>query len=219
VKARVLIFLGAPGSGKGTQAKKLCEKFPGWLHVSTGDLFRKEIASGSELGKSVQEIIASGKLVSDDTTNQVFASQVERLLSQGPVKGLILDGYPRTRPQTQFLIDFCRKSGKLEDPKAIELLVSEEAVVERLSNRLINPRSGRVYHKLFSPPRVPGKDDEDGGELIQRDDDKPEVIRSRFKLYTSQRDGIVNELGNDRVNQVPGEGETSAIAAQLSNLL
>lgn len=218
-KVKVVIFLGPPGSGKGTQAKKLCETTPGWIHVSTGDLFRKEIESGSSLGLSVKEILASGKLVTDDVTNSIFASQVEKILKAGPVKGLLLDGYPRTSPQTRYLIEFCSKSALLDAPRAIELKVSEEAVVSRLANRLVNPRSGRVYHRLLNPPKKAGFDDVDGGPLIQRPDDRPEVVRSRYQTYVGQRDGIVAALGASTVQSVDGEGDIGAISTQLRGLI
>jgi adenylate kinase len=217
-KVEVVVFLGPPGSGKGTQAKKLCESVPGWMHVSTGDLFRAEISSGSPLGLSVKEILSSGKLVTDDVTNDIFASQVEKILGRGgELKGLLLDGYPRTAPQTRFLIQFCHRHG-LEAPKAIELKVSEEAVVSRLANRVVNPRTGRVYHRLLNPPKQAGVDDEDGGPLIQRSDDRPEVVRSRYQTYVGQRDGIVQALGT-KVQAVDGEGDIAQITTQLLTLI
>jgi len=219
-QVKVVIFLGPPGSGKGTQAKKLCESVPGWIHVSTGDLFRKEIESGSSLGLSVKEILSAGRLVTDDVTNDIFSSQVEKILgANAGVKGLLLDGYPRTEPQTDFLIRFCSDNPRLEPPRAIELKVSEEAVVSRLANRLVNPRSGRVYHQLMNPPLKPGFDDVDGGPLIQRPDDRPETVRSRYQIYVSQRDGILGALGLAAVRAVDGEGEIASINTQLRALI
>src|SRR4051812_8711897 len=103
------VLLGPPGSGKGTQAQILAERNPGWLHISTGNLFRTEIASKSPLGLSVGSILAAGQLVSDDVTNKVFASQVLKLLQNSPAKVLLLDGYPRTGPQSEFLREFATK--------------------------------------------------------------------------------------------------------------
>lgn len=193
----VFVLLGAPGSGKGTQAKALAAKNPGWIQISTGDLFRAEIASGSHLGNSVKDIMAAGKLVSDDLTNQIFESQVKQILTRGPVKALMLDGYPRTAAQAESLKRFCAATPGLSSPKVVEFHIDEEVLVKRLSDRLVNPRTGRIYHRVTNPPKVSGICDDDGGALVQRPDDQPETIRKRFAIYADSRNGIARALGGN----------------------
>lgn len=194
----LVVLLGPPGSGKGTQAKRLQKANPRWMQVSTGDLFRKEIASRSELGQSVSETLAQGQLVSDEITNRVFESQVKQLvLSQNPSL-LVLDGYPRNGAQGERLKAFVRESRdqlSLDEPRILEFQIPESEVVRRLSGRLLNPRTGRIYHVEFSPPKKSGVCDDDGGPLTVRPDDQPNVIRSRFRLYSGLRDEIVESLG------------------------
>ena len=213
-KARVIIFLGPPGSGKGTQAGLICKSVPGWVHVSTGDLFRKEISSGSALGNSVKGILAAGGLVQDDTTNQIFGSQAGQILKSQGLKGLLLDGYPRTGAQAKFLLDFVQKNS-LEAPSVIELDVPEAEIVDRLSQRWVNPRSGRVYHAVSNPPKRAGVDDEDGQPLIQRPDDQPEVIRGRYKTYETQKGGILEALKGIAHRKVSGTGPIQGITDGL----
>jgi adenylate kinase len=211
----VIVLLGPPGSGKGTQASRLQEKNPAWIHVSTGNLFRKEIASGSPLGNSVKDIIAQGKLVSDEVTNQVFASQVAQILKNQKPQALILDGYPRTGAQGQFLASFAKEQG-LKAPVPLELRVPEDQVVFRLADRLVNAKTGRIYHRVLNPPKVVGICDEDGSALIQRSDDNPETIRSRYALYRSERDGIVSSLGGESsLLRVDGIGSPEEVGNRL----
>ncbi len=191
-----LILLGPPGSGKGTQAKRLAQKNHSWVHVSTGDLFRAEIASGSPLGMAVKSVIDSGKLVSDDVTTQVFESQVNKILEDKNPDLLILDGYPRNKIQAESFKKFARTFSKATQGALVEFKMNEQALVDRLSGRLINPRNGRIYHVTANPPKKSGICDDDGGPLIQRSDDKPEIIRSRVRLYEAERDAIVGSLND-----------------------
>jgi adenylate kinase len=218
---QVIVLLGPPGSGKGTQAKKLQEINPSWLHISTGDLFRKEIASGSDLGRSVKEIIAAGKLVSDNVTDSVFQSQVNQLLKTFNPEALILDGYPRTAAQGRALILFCGASDRLGTPIPLELMVPEQTLVQRLSDRLVNPRNGRVYHKVSNPPKKAGICDDDGQPLVQRPDDRPEVIRDRYRLYVQERDGIVGALLPDpsALVQLDGVGDPKDVSKRLTTAI
>ena len=168
-----LVFLGPPGAGKGTIAKVAKEAL-GVPHISTGDLFRANIKNETELGKRVKEILASGGLVPDEITIKM----VENRLSESDCeKGYILDGFPRTIPQAEALSKMSNVEG------VINLVLSEEEIIKRLSGRRMCPSTGRTYHILFNPPKVEGIDDETGEPLIQRDDDKPEAIRHRLELY------------------------------------
>jgi adenylate kinase len=181
-KIVVVVLLGPPGSGKGTQAKILSSKHPRWLHISTGDLFRKEIASGSKLGANLKETLSKGLLVEDKLTNSVFESQLKLLVSSQNPELLMLDGWPRNKFQCEYLLKLVQE-GKyaLGRPQVVEVSVPLETLISRLSGRRLNPRTGRIYHDVSNPPQKAGICDDDGGPLVQRDDDKPQVIRDRYK--------------------------------------
>jgi adenylate kinase len=216
----IIILLGPPGSGKGTQAERLSARYEGWKHVSTGNLFRAEIASGSTLGKSVQGILSAGQLVPDEVTNAVFGSQVEKVIQQPAISVLLLDGFPRTEAQSQFLLALCQKNPRLGSIFGIEFQISEQVVVDRVSQRLVNPRTGKVYHRLHNPPRVEEVDDEDGGPLIQRDDDKPETVRARFAIYRNQKEGILKGLGSHTpLVSVDATGSPKEVGSQLESII
>jgi adenylate kinase len=215
-----VILMGPPGSGKGTQAKLLASGNPAIRHVSTGDLFRKEIGSGSALGLKLKEILDAGQLVPDQRTNEVFESQIRKLLEDPSLQVLILDGYPRTASQAAFLLNLSHKNDRLTDPKVVELVVDEDELVSRLSGRLVNPRTGRVYHTSSNPPLRAGVCDEDGGALVSRPDDQPETVRKRFRIYSEQRDGIVKALGGEGVlKRLDGVGELASIQKRLEGFI
>jgi adenylate kinase len=174
----ILILLGPPGAGKGTQAKLLAAEL-GVPHISTGDMFRDHAARGTELGRKVKAIMASGGLVTDDVTNAMVS---ERLSRPDVAKGFILDGYPRTTPQAEHLAKvLASKQGSVT--KAISYEVPEELVVERISGRRSCPKCGTVYHVSANPPKNSGYCDKDDTALVQREDDKPEKVRERMRVY------------------------------------
>ncbi len=177
-----LIFLGPPGAGKGTIATKIKEHY-GIPHVSTGDLFRAAIKNQTELGKRVKSIIDAGDLVPDELTIKIVR---ERLEHEDAQSGFILDGFPRTITQAQALEEFKTIHA------VINFLVDKDLIIKRLSGRRIAQKSGRVYHVDYNPPQVPGKCDETGEELIQRDDDKPEAIEHRLEVYHDQTAPLVS---------------------------
>ncbi|MEM2941263.1 MAG: adenylate kinase [Thermoproteota archaeon] len=171
-----IIIFGPPGSGKGTYSSRLAPKL-GVPHVSTGDILRSEIESGTELGRNISSYVSNGKLVPDDVVNKVIE---KRLSMDDCKKGFILDGYPRTLQQAEFLdrivkIDF-----------VINLNVPDEVLVRRISSRLICRSCGAVYNKITLKPKTEGVCDKCGGELYQRDDDKPEVVMERIKIYEKE---------------------------------
>jgi adenylate kinase len=174
----ILILLGPPGAGKGTQAKLLSAdlRVP---HISTGDMFRDHAARGTELGKRVKAIMASGGLVTDDVTNEMVK---ERLSRPDVAAGFILDGYPRTTPQAEYLQELLAASGRAVT-KAISYEVPEELVVERISGRRSCPTCGAVYHVSANPPKNSGYCDKDDASLVQREDDKPDQVRERLRVY------------------------------------
>jgi adenylate kinase len=167
----IVVFLGPPGAGKGTQAQRLVSE-KGFLHISTGDLLREEVKKGTELGKKAKEYMDRGELVPDEL---IVAMIRERLPEEEDV---ILDGFPRTVAQAEALDDMLSKLGKGVDA-AVLFDVPDEVVIERLSGRRIDPKTGKVYHIKYNPPP-------EGVEVIQRDDDREEVIRKRLEVYRKQ---------------------------------
>ncbi|OGT54100.1 MAG: adenylate kinase [Gammaproteobacteria bacterium RIFCSPHIGHO2_12_FULL_42_10] len=171
-----LVLLGFPGAGKGTQAKFIAAEYH-IPHISTGDILRSAIQKTSELGKKVKNIVADGRLVPDD----IMTTLIEDRLKQNDCQhGFLLDGFPRTLQQASALEGITKIEG------VIDIELSEEAVIERLTGRRIHPASGRTYHLLYQPPRVQDKDDVTGEPLIQRPDDFEATIRQRLNVYQIQ---------------------------------
>ena len=177
-----MVFLGPPGAGKGTVASKAKEyyKIP---HISTGDLFRSNIKNETELGLQVKSILASGGLVPDSITIEMVRN---RLAEPDCANGFILDGFPRTIPQADALAEMTALDA------VVDFQISAEEVVQRLSGRRMCPSTGRIYHILFNPPKVEGKDDETGEDLIQREDDKEEAIKHRLDVYVAQTQPLID---------------------------
>ncbi len=177
----ILVLLGPPGAGKGTQAKLLALHY-GVPHISTGDMFREHKARGTQLGREIQAIMDAGSLVTDDVTNAMVKDRLSRPDVEG---GFILDGYPRTTAQAEYLEKLLRSMGR-EIDRVISYEVAEELVVERISGRRSCPRCGAVFHVSANPPRRTGLCDRDGAELVQRDDDKPENVKKRMQEYADK---------------------------------
>ena len=173
-----LVFLGPPGAGKGTYAKKLREIL-GIPHISTGDIFREAVAAGTELGNKVKHILESGGLVPDEIVNEVVR---ERLSEPDCEKGFILDGYPRTVAQAEALDDMLKDMGR-SLMWAILFDVPEEVIVQRITNRRVCPKCGRIYNLITNPPKEDNLCDVCKVPLIQREDDKEEVVRKRYRVY------------------------------------
>ncbi|MDQ2077169.1 adenylate kinase [Marinimicrobium sp. ABcell2] len=178
-----IILLGAPGAGKGTQAKLIMEEF-GIPQISTGDMLRAAVKAGTPLGLKAKDVMASGGLVSDDL---IIALVKERIQAPDCEHGFLFDGFPRTIPQAEAL----RESG-IKIDYVVEIDVGDEEIVERLSGRRVHEGSGRVYHVAHQPPREPGKDDVTGEPLVQREDDKEETVRKRLAVYHEQTKPLVN---------------------------
>ena len=177
-----MILLGAPGVGKGTQAKLVMDKY-GIPQISTGDMLREAIKAGSPLGEKVKAVLESGALVTDEIIIDLVK---ERIAQPDCEKGFLFDGFPRTIPQAQALV-----AENIAIDSVIEIKVPEEEIVKRLSGRRVHLNSGRIYHVLFDPPKVEGKDDETGEALIQRDDDTEETINERLRVYVEQTEPLV----------------------------
>jgi len=181
------IFFGPPGSGKGTQTQQLFEKFHACI-VSTGNQLRDEAASGSELGKRIQEKMATGELVSDDLVNEMVMKSLERAECR---HGFFLDGYPRTVDQAKFLDEKLAKKGTPLD-SVIALEVDDDLLLKRILGRLIHMPSGRTYHEEFNPPKEPMKDDVTWEPLTRRADDTEEVLRKRMIRYHQNIDPLLD---------------------------
>ena len=178
-----VILLGAPGAGKGTQAQFICEKFA-IPQISTGDMLRAAVKAGTELGLKVKEIMETGGLVSDEI---IIGLVKERIQQADCANGFLFDGFPRTIPQAQAMLE----AGVAID-HVVEIDVADEEIVKRLSGRRVHPGSGRVYHVVYNPPKAEGKDDETGEDLVQRDDDKEETVRKRLAIYHDQTAPLVS---------------------------
>ncbi len=213
-----IILLGAPGVGKGTQAQFITEKF-GIPQISTGNMLRGAIKAGSELGKKVKVVMDSGALVTDEIIIDLVK---ERIARDDCENGFLFDGFPRTIPQAQALLD-----QGIEIQYVIEISVPEEEIITRLSGRRVHVDSGRVYHTVYNPPKVEGKDDLTGDNLIQREDDKKETIAERLKVYREQTEPLVmfykglvdrSEINLDYFT-VSGLGGTDLICDKIFTLL
>lgn len=178
-----IILLGAPGAGKGTQAQQIMQKF-GIPQISTGDMLRAAVKAGTELGVAAKKIMDAGGLVSDDI---IIGLVKDRIAQPDCGQGFLFDGFPRTIPQAQAMIDV----GVTID-HVIEIDVPDAEIIERLSGRRVHPGSGRVYHVRYNPPKVAGKDDVTGEDLVQRDDDQVETITKRLDIYHNQTKQLVD---------------------------
>ena len=177
-----VILLGPPGAGKGTQAQFITEKY-NIPQISTGDMLRSAVKAGSDLGLKVKDIMASGGLVSDDI---IIALVKERIQQPDCAGGFLFDGFPRTIPQAQALVD-----AGVPIEHVVEISVDDEQIVARLSGRRVHEDSGRVYHIEHNPPKAQGLDDETQEPLIQRPDDTEETVRNRLNIYHSQTKPLV----------------------------
>jgi len=218
-----LILLGAPGAGKGTQAQFICEKFA-IPQISTGDMLRAAVKAGTELGVAAKKIMDSGGLVSDDI---IIGLVKDRLTQPDCSKGYLFDGFPRTIPQAQAM-----KDAGVPIDYVLEIDVPFDAIIDRMSGRRVHPASGRTYHITFNPPKVVGKDDVTGEDLIQRDDDKEETVRKRLQVYDAQTRPLVDYYSSwaaqansaDKVKapayfKVSGTGKVDDITASIFAVL
>ncbi len=181
-----VVLLGPPGAGKGTQAQILAKE-QGLAHVSSGDLFRENLKNQTELGKLAQDYMTKGELVPDDVT---IAMVRDRLQREDAAKGAVLDGFPRTPPQAEALSQMLAEWNSQVDIVPY-ISVPAEVLIERLSGRWTCRTSGHVYHETFNPPMTPGVCDIDGSELYQREDDKPETVRNRIRVYMEQTSPLI----------------------------
>ncbi|MGR9045216.1 MAG: adenylate kinase [Gammaproteobacteria bacterium] len=209
-----IILLGSPGSGKGTQAQFITEKY-GIPQISTGDMLRAAVREGTPLGVEAKKVMDAGGLVSDDI---ILGLIKERIAQPDCKNGFLLDGFPRTIAQAEGLAGM-----GVELDYVIEILVDDEEIVKRMSGRRVHPASGRTYHTVFNPPKTPGIDDVTGEPLVQRDDDCEETVRKRLKVYHEQTKPLVGfySAPGQRVKfaSIEGVGSVDEITQQLFAIL
>ncbi|WP_394201748.1 adenylate kinase [Marinagarivorans algicola] len=210
-----IILLGAPGAGKGTQAKFIMEEFS-IPQISTGDMLRAAIKAGTPLGLEVKGVMDSGGLVSDDLIINLVK---ERICQDDCKNGFMLDGFPRTIPQAEAL-----QSAGVEIDHVLEIHVDDEEIVSRLSGRRVHEASGRIYHIQYNPPKIEGVDDETGETLVQRKDDTEETVRKRLGVYHDQTEPLIafyQALKSDKLayTKIEGVGELNEIKANVITAL
>jgi adenylate kinase len=208
-----IILLGAPGAGKGTQAAFLCDHF-GIPQISTGDMLRAAVKAGTELGKKAKVIMDEGGLVSDDI---IIGLVKDRLEEPDCEKGCLLDGFPRTIPQAEAMVD-----ANIDIDQVIEIDVDHEEIVSRMSGRRVHPGSGRIYHIEHNPPKRSGLDDLTGEPLIQRNDDAEATVRHRLGVYESQTRplvGFYSALEGPQYHRINGVGAVDAVTQSIRDAL
>jgi adenylate kinase len=189
-----LILLGAPGAGKGTQAQFITDKY-GIPQISTGDMLRAAVKAETELGLQAKVVMDAGGLVSDDI---IIGLVKERIAEPDCAGGFLFDGFPRTIPQAQAMVE-----AGVDIDHVVEIAVDDEEIVARLSGRRVHPGSGRVYHIIHNPPQQEGLDDETGEALVQRDDDQEETVRKRLEVYHSQTSPLIDFYENMAGDNAP----------------
>ncbi len=205
-----LILLGPPGTGKGTQAKRIAERV-GLVHIATGDMFREHVQRGTELGKQAKAYMDRGELVPDEVT---IAMLVDRIQQPDAQQGALFDGYPRTLQQAKALDAALARAGKAVDA-ALHITASDDEIVRRLSGRWLCSRCGEIYHERERPPKKPGVCDQCGGELRQRDDDRPEVVRERLQRQRPPEELLAHYRDAGKLIPVDGEREVEAVTRDL----
>jgi adenylate kinase len=208
-----VIFLGPPGAGKGTQARLLSERF-GLEQISTGDLLRDHLARGTPLGQEAAGYMQRGQLVPDGLVIEMIGHELERAPD-----GFILDGFPRTVAQAEALDALLARRNTPLDA-AVLFAADRKALIERLASRWTNPRNGRTYNALTNPPKVAGIDDEDGGELVQREDDRAETVVARLDVYDRQTQPLVDYYRRARkLARIDALASVAHVAEQIASAL
>lgn len=214
-----IILLGGPGAGKGTQANFIKEKY-NIPQISTGDMLRAAVKEGTELGLQAKQVMESGGLVSDEI---ILGLVKDRIAKDDCANGFLFDGFPRTIAQAESL-----KTQGVDIDHIVEIAVDDEEIIKRMSGRRVHLASGRTYHVTFNPPKVEGKDDETGEDLIQRDDDKEETVRERLNVYHQQTEPLIDYYSNwaesgdakaPKYTKINGIGKVEEIRDQIFTAL
>ncbi len=214
-----LILLGAPGAGKGTQAANICARF-GIPQISTGDMLRAAVKAATPLGLKAKAVMDAGGLVSDDL---IIGLVRDRLQQDDCAAGFLFDGFPRTLGQADAL-----KAAGIAIDYVVDFEVPDEDIVDRLGGRRVHPASGRVYHLRYNPPKVAGRDDVTGEELVQRDDDREDTVRRRLAVYRDQTRPLVDyyatwqasgDAAAPKLRRISGVGAVDAVTARIFEAL
>ena len=210
-----IVMLGAPGAGKGTQAKMIASKYH-IPHISTGDIFRANIMEGTELGNKAKGFMDQGLLVPDELVVDLV---VDRLTWDDAKEGYVLDGFPRTIPQAEALTKALAEKDEVLD-HAINIEIPDQNIIERMGGRRACVACGATYHIVNIPPQIEGKCDKCGAELILRDDDKPETVRKRLEVYHDQTQPLIDYYGNEGVlKEVDGTVDMADVFAAICKIL
>lgn len=210
-----IVMLGAPGAGKGTQAKMIASKYH-IPHISTGDIFRANIKEGTELGNKAKGYMDQGLLVPDELVVDLV---VDRLTWDDAKEGYVLDGFPRTIPQAEALTKALAEKNEVLD-HAINIEIPDQNIIERMGGRRACVACGATYHIVNIPPQIEGKCDKCGAELILRDDDKPETVRKRLEVYHDQTQPLIDYYGNEGVlKEVDGTVDMADVFAAICKIL
>ena len=210
-----IIFLGAPGAGKGTQAATVAQEL-NLVHIATGDLFRQAVEQETELAREVKSYMEKGLLAPDEMTIKMV---LERISAPDCESGVIFDGFPRTLKQAEALDEALARQGKAID-KVVYIKVSEEELLERLSGRWICRQCQTPYHAQNSPPQVQGKCDKCGGELYQRADDTAETVKERLQVYFAETTPLIDYYTQTgKLLEIDGEGEVDAVGSRIVDAL
>ena len=207
-----IVLLGPPGAGKGTQAESICENY-GIPHISTGNMLREAVEAGTKLGLEAKSLMDAGILVSDDV---IVGLVEERISADDCSEGFLFDGFPRTIPQAEALTE-----RDINIDAVVEIDVPDQDIIDRMAGRRMHPASGRNYHIIFNPPKNEGKDDITGEDLILREDDKPETVKDRLKVYADQTSPLVVFYSNLSVSsqlkyiKVSGTATPSNVTQQI----
>ncbi|QKS69695.1 adenylate kinase [Paenalkalicoccus suaedae] len=210
-----LILMGLPGAGKGTQAERIVDKY-GVPHISTGDMFRAAIKEGTDLGLKAKAFMDEGALVPDEVTIGIVR---ERLSQDDCQNGFLLDGFPRTVAQASALNDMLEELGRQLD-HVLYIKVPREDLFKRLTGRWICPTCGATYHEIYNPPKVQGKCDKDGSDLIQREDDKPATVDKRLEVNLEQTKPLVDFYeAKGYLRNIDGQQEINSVFQDIDSLL
>lgn len=211
-----IVFLGAPGAGKGTQSEFIIKKY-GIVQISTGDMLRAAVKAGSPLGKVAKEFMDNGKLVTDEI---IIGLMRERLAQPDCKNGFILDGFPRTLAQAKSLDVMLQEDMKTEITHIISLEVPDEYIVERITGRRTSPITGKIYHVKYNPPALEGMAEDGKTPLIQRDDDKEETVKKRLEVFHEQADALKSYYKNTgKLFIVDGTKTPETVFAEIEELL